>query len=113
MKVKTTEYGNSVEILHSVDHYYGIAVMVSDAGVAANADGKKIVPAGTLVSGRATGAVSADDSAATEGVLLTDVDVTYGEAPGTMVLHGFIKLDKIPTAPSAAALAALPMIAFI
>lgn len=113
MKVKTTDYGNSKEILHSLDHYYGIAVMVSDTGITAEADGKKIVPAGTLVSGRASGAVSADNSATTEGVLLSDVDVTYGAGPGTMVIHGFIKADKMPKAPSAAAVSALPMIAFI
>lgn len=34
-----------------------------------------------------------------EGVLLNDVDVTYGPAPGAMVIHGFIDLNKIPEEP--------------
>lgn len=113
MKVKTTNYGNSKEILKYRDHYVGTAVMVSDTGVTANADGKKIVQAGTLVGGTAMGAVKADNSATAEGVLLSDVDVTHGEAPGTMIIHGFIDVAKIPTAPVTAAKTALSMIKFV
>lgn len=113
MKVKTTDYGNSKEILKYQDHYVGTAVMVSDTGVTANTDGKKIVQAGTLVSGTATGAVKADNSGTTEGVLLSDVDVTYGEAPGTMIIHGFIDAKKIPVTAVTAAKTALPMIKFV
>lgn len=45
-----------------------------------------------------------------EGVLLNDVDVTYGPAPGAMVIHGFVSLDKLPEAPVPEAVAALKMI---
>ena len=113
MKVKTTEFKNRTEILKYAEHYVGRAVMVSDSGVTADSEGRKIVPAGTLVSGVASGAVSADNSAATEGVLLHDTDVTHGSAPGTMVIHGFIDLTKLPAAPSGGAKTALPQITFM
>lgn len=240
-KFVQTDYLNKTEILKFPDHYVALAVMVSDEGVSANADGKKIVPAGTIVGGKdapvlenldqpvvdkntppakatkdfavaedggeninltltavepgaagnsisltmsssspATGEVvevtvsntditvkpvvsggavtskigdvvnainanadakalvvaSADedvldkvisknvarttlaggsDGTATdaEGILLNDVDVTYGPAPGAMLIHGFVDLNKLPEVPAFGAAAALPMIAFI
>lgn len=38
------------------------------------------------------------DSAATgaEGVLMNDVDVTYGDKEGAMIIHGFVKIDALP-----------------
>lgn len=239
-KFVQTDYLNKKEILKFPDHYVALAVMVSDEGVSANADGKKIVPAGTIVGGKdapvlenldqpvvdknappakatkdyslavaatanltltalaygtagntislsinkATGAASGDavevevtdtdivvkpvvdnttvtstigdvvnainanadakalvvasapedelttvitkdvtktnlaggsDGTATdaEGILLNDVDVTYGPAPGAMLIHGFVDLNKLPEVPAFGAAAALPMIKFI
>lgn len=124
-KFVQTDYLNKKEILKFPDHYVALAVMVSDEGVSANADGKKIVPAGTIVGG-ATKPVLANldepvtkkntqavDGSAAEGVLFNDVDVTYGAAPGAMVIHGFIATDKLPEAPCADAIAALKQIQFI
>jgi hypothetical protein len=53
-----------------------------------------------------------------EGVLLNDVDVTYGDKEGAMLIHGFVAIDKLPYSTSNAAVAAaaglvLPMIKFI
>ena len=48
-KFVTTTYGNRKEILKFPDHYVDLAVTVDDTGVAANADGRKIVPAGTII----------------------------------------------------------------
>lgn len=42
-----------------------------------------------------------------EGVLLEDVDVTYGPASGSMVIHGFVDISKLPEVPSVAAKTAL------
>ena len=62
-----------------------------------------VIPAGTIVPANGATAV---------GILLHDV--TLAENPnGTVVVDGFIKVDKIPTAPSAAALGALPKITFM
>lgn len=113
MKVTRTDYGNNKEILKYPDHYVGMAVMVSDAGVSAGTDGRKIVPAGTLVGNSASGAVSAVNSSTSEGVLLSNTDVTHGNAPASMIIHGFINKEKIPAQPSAGALTALNMIKFL
>ncbi len=119
-KYVETEYLNRKEILKFPDHYVALAVMVSDEGVSTNADGKKIVPAGTIVGGATKPVLDNRDELVTEkndadaeGVLLNDVDVTYGPAPGAMILHGFVATDKLPDEPTADAKGALPMIKFI
>jgi len=61
VKFKSTSYSGTAEILKFPDHYVGIAVTVSDAGIVANADGKKIVSKGTIVGG-ANASVLADDT---------------------------------------------------
>jgi len=127
MKFNSTSYTNRNEILKFADHYVSIPVMVDDAGIVANADGKKLVLAGTIIGGTgSTNTILANDtvlatkhntqSGATtvagsgvdaEGVLLNDVDVTNGDAPGAMLIHGFVNLSKLPEVPSADAIAAL------
>ena len=126
MKYNSITYTNITEILKFADHYVSIPVMVDDAGISA-VDGKKIVPAGTIVGGMgSTNTILGNDttlatkhntqSGATtvagsgvdaEGVLLNDVDVTNGDAPGAMLIHGFVDLNKLPEAPCADAIAAL------
>ncbi len=100
-KFVETEYLNKKEILKFPDHYVALAVMVSDEEVEANTDGKKIVPAGTIVGGAAKPVldnldepVTKKNDAEAEGVLLNDVDVTYGPAPGAMVIH--VLILKLP-----------------
>jgi hypothetical protein len=113
-KFVVTDYSNKIEILKFPDHYVTIGVTVDDAGIVANADGKKIVPAGTIV-GNALISVLVDNTvkvselngAGADGVLLDDVDVTYGPASGAMIVHGFVATDKLPAAPNADAITAL------
>lgn len=116
-KFVTTNYGNKSEILKFPDHYVALAITVDDNGISANSDGKKIVPAGTIVGNDiltdATKKAVASNDEDAEGILLDDVDVTYGPAPGAMVIHGFIDSTKLPTAPAAAAVTALKQITFI
>lgn len=120
-KFVQTTYGNKKEILKFPDHYVNLAVTVSDAGITTNADGKKIVPAGTILGGGvltddtkdAVKATTADDVSNAEGVLFNDTDVTYGPAPGALLIHGFIALDKIPKAPTAEEVAALKQVTFL
>lgn len=127
MKFEETTYGNKQEILKFPDHYVALAVTIDDTGIVANVDGKKIVPAGTIVGGgvlandtvlakKATttpGVAPEPDTTDAEGVLFNDVDVTYGPTSGAMIIHGYIDLAKIPTPPDAAELAALKQITFI
>ena len=121
-KFVETEYGSTVEILKFPDHYVALAVMVDDTGVEVDpVTGKKTVPKGTLVGGT-TGSVLGDlaipvedkfvagapDSAAgAEGVLMNDVDVTYGPKEGAMIIHGFIAQDKLPYADPTAVVGAV------
>jgi hypothetical protein len=127
MKFTSTTYTNKNEILKFADHSVSIPVMIDDAGITANADGKKIVPAGTIIGGTgSTNTILANDTIVAtvhntqggattvagsgvdaEGVLLNDVDVTNGDAPGTMLIHGFVNLTKLPVAPVADVITAL------
>jgi len=101
-KVVSKEYGNVKTILKYNEHVSRREVF-SAAGVTADANGNKIIPAGTIYP--------ANDATAV-GVVLNDVDVTYGDATGALVIHGFIDLTKLPTAPDDAAVAALKQITF-
>jgi len=121
-----TEYSNTKQIL-LCDHKVAINVLVSDDGVVANSDGKKIVPAGTIVGGSTVPVLTnrgepvtkknttgADGNGAeAEGVLLYDVDVTHGPATGSMIIHGFVLLDRLPEVPCTEAIAALKGITFV
>ena len=125
-KFVVTNYGNKKEILKFPDHYVALAVTVDDTEIVA-VDGRKIVPAGTIVGNAiltdetklakkavtTPGTEGAPDTTNAEGVLLNDVDVTHGPAQGAMVIHGFIKLSALPTAPTAVEKAALKQITFI
>lgn len=128
MKFETVNYLDPVKsIVKFPDHYVGMPVMLDDTGITANSDGKKIIPAGTIIGGAGStntilgntatlavkdntqaGATGAGHSGVdAEGVLFSDVDVTYGSVPGTMIIHGFIDLNKLPEAPCADAITAL------
>lgn len=124
MKFTQTDYLSKKNILKFPDHFVAIAVTVDDTGITANADGKKIVPAGTNVGGLTASALAdvsqmvteknSDGTAGAagaavdaEGVLLNDVDVTYGPASGAMIIHGFVDLGKLPEMPHANAVKAL------
>lgn len=116
-KFVKTSYTTPKEILKFPDHHMSVAVTVDDAGVTANVEGRKIVPAGTLVAGgflanRSVKVKKAND-ATTQGVLRYEVDVTQGPAPGAAVIHGFVDLNKLPEAPSAEAITALKQITFL
>ncbi|WP_107839443.1 hypothetical protein [Metasolibacillus meyeri] len=108
--VKSTIYGNTKEILKYAEHQ-SITRTFDDTGIVANADGKKIIPAGTIVGGGFieddSELVVAANTSDAEGVALYDVDVTHGPAVGAVVLRGFIDLNKIPTAPTTDAKTAL------
>lgn len=99
------EFTQGKTILKYFD-YKGAACVVPEAGVAADANGKKIVKAGTPFP--------ANDSTC-KGYLLHDVDVTQGDAPGTYIFEGSIdnkKLTATEVTVSAEAKAATPRVTF-
>lgn len=91
MKVIQTEYGTSIDILFNLDPYTARPIMVSDEGVTAGDDGKKIVKAGSLLD--KTGKIANDKTV--RYVLLKDIDVTYGHAAGAGVYRGTLDKKKI------------------
>ncbi|MED1602609.1 hypothetical protein [Alkalihalophilus marmarensis] len=122
MKFEKTSYGNKKGILKFPDHYVNLAITVSDEGVS-TVNGKKVVPAGTILGGgvleddtvHAVVATTDQESEVSnaEGVLFNDVDVTHGPAAGALLIHGFVALDKLPVSPTAVEKAALKQITFL
>lgn len=115
--MRKTEYTNNKEILKYSD-FTGVPVTFDDTGISADAEGKKIVKAGTIVGGgflkdRTKKALKSTEAVAAEGVVLYDVDVTHGPKGGSVVVEGYINLDKIPEAPTQAQEAALKKITFM
>lgn len=105
MKVTGKSFGQPNEILKFND-FKGAACMVSDSGVAADANGLKIVKAGTPWPA---------NDATCKGLLLHDVDVTYGAHPGTYIFEGSVKMPALTESGitvSDEAKAALPRITF-
>lgn len=81
---------SQINFLASAD-FQAFTYQVSDAGVTANAEGKKIVPAGTVYP--------ANDATAV-GILYNDVDVTEGPQPGSVIVEGYILEARLPVAPA-------------
>lgn len=104
--VKKTTYGAPVQILFNVQNQMSVGIRV-DKTYYVTRDGRKIVPAGTPMSGDLTArntafVKAADESQASKGdgkaatgILLHDVDVTDGDANGTLLIWGFVDLTKI------------------
>ena len=123
--VRKETYGNTNQILFAVEHQVSMGVVVSKAlGVAEGT--KKVVKAGTPLTGnldaRTTAFTAATAGSSTEasdavGVLLHDVDVTTGDANGTLLLFGFVNTDRIDATTKAkltdTVKKAMPMIKFV
>ncbi len=123
--VRKETYGNTNQILFAVEHQVSTGVVVSEAlGVAEGT--KKVVKAGTPLAGnldkRTTAFTEATAGSSTEesnavGVLLHDVDVTTGNANGTLLLFGFVNTNRIDATTKEkltdAVKASMPMIKFV
>lgn len=88
------------QILFNVQNQMSVGVIVDEAVGTAGEDGKKIVKAGTPLNGdltaRGTAFVAAKDTSnPAVGVLLHDVDVTDGNANGTLLIWGFVNLNRM------------------
>jgi len=85
------------QILFNVQNQMSVGVVVS-AAAGVTVDSKKIVKAGTPLGGdllaRGT-AFIAGTATAVQGVLLHDVDVTAGNANGTLLIWGFVNLNRV------------------
>ena len=102
--VKKTSYTTPKSILIAPELAYSIPVIVGNTGISAGEDGRKIIKAGSAVGGttsvltsRQTALQKTTTATQAQGVLLHDLDVTDGDANGTMLVFGFIDLNKIDT----------------
>lgn len=102
-KVKTATYGNEKQILIAPEVAVEIGCIVTNTGVDADANGRKILKAGTPVGGstnvlmnRQT-VLTKQTGANAQGLLLHDVDVTAGEENATLVIEGVIDYEKLDT----------------
>lgn len=100
------------QILFNVANQMSVSIQVAKAAGSVVGD-KTIVRAGTPLSGdltaRGTAFVAAADGTGTPatggspavGVLLHDVDVTNGAANGTLLIWGFVNLNRLDSATAA------------
>lgn len=108
MVVKTKYPKNPKQIMLADSQMVSFGVIIGNEGVTADSNGKKILKAGTPITGdiearntafkKATSTTSGEPAATTSnavGILLHDVDVTAGKENGTIVLFGFVDLDKL------------------
>lgn len=117
--VKHETYGNRNQILFAIEHQVSMGCVVdASAGVVEN--GRKIVKAGTPLTGdldARTTAFTKATGANAIGVLLHDVDVTVAENNGTILLFGFVNTNRIDETTKALITSevktALPMIKFV
>lgn len=98
--VVSKEYGNDKQILIAPELAFTVGCQVSNKGISANAEGKIIIKAGTPVGGTENvllnrAEVLAQDAENAQGVLLHDVDVTAGDNNATLVVSGYIDVEKV------------------
>ena len=109
--VKITTYdAPELDVLLNPDNAFEIGVIVSNTGVTADSNGRKIIKAGTPVGGttnvlQTRNAIlnvtnSSSTGANSQGVLRHDVDVTDGNANATLIVRGEVDSSKCPTLDS-------------
>lgn len=122
--ITKTSYLNKNQILFAVEHQVSMSIVVDDtAGTEDSATKRKIVKAGTPLTGSLDARTTAFTKASTStgsnavGVLLHDVDVTAGENNGTLLIFGFVNTNRLDSTTkaliTAEVKAALPMIKFV
>lgn len=96
------------QILFATQPSMSVGIVVGNAGVSADSNGKKILKAGTPLKGsleaRGTAWTLSADSSGTNpavGILLHDVDVTAGNENGTALIFGFVDLNKVDSSVTA------------
>lgn len=91
------------QILFNVQNQMSVPILVDKSMASVTVDGRKVVKAGTPLSGDLTARgtafkAAADSTAPAVGVLLHDVDITDNNASGTLLIWGFVNLDRLDSA---------------
>lgn len=99
--IKKESAVSPVQILFNVQHQMSVGIkLAKNSNAAVSVGSRKIVKAGTPLNGdlktRGTAFVKAvDTSNPAVGVLLHDVDVTDGDANGTLLIWGFVNKNHL------------------
>ena len=120
--IKKETYGSGNQILFAVEHQVSMGIVVDQTvGVAEGT--RKIAKAGTPLTGnldtRETAFTAATTSTGSNavGILLHDVDVTDGNANGTLLIMGFVNTNRIDATTKALIVegvkTTIPMVKFI
>ena len=103
MSMKIESAVNTNQILFCTEPQVSVGIIVPEAlGVTEGT--KQVVKAGTPIAvdltarNTAAAAAGADDAV---GILLHDVDVTDGNNNGTLLIHGFVNMDRIDATTAA------------
>lgn len=115
--IHTKSLTNPKQILFNSENKMTVGVQVDKTiASAVEVDGRKIIKAGTPLAGNLlnrgtafTAPVAAAQGVTAKpavGVLLHDVDVTTSNANGTLLIWGFVNMDRLDTATQALATAA-------
>lgn len=102
-------YTNEMEILASDANLVCFSGTVLNAGVVADANGKKYVLAGKLINAAGavvtqTGSAGSETLSTTPvGVLYQTVNVTNGDEPCSLVVEGYLRADRVLVGFAAAA----------
>lgn len=106
--VEITKATTPKTILSAPELAYTLPIVVDATGLSADSNGKKILAAGTPITGDLMARNTAFKKATTTsnvsnavGILLHEVDVTGGNANGTIVVSGAIDVAKIDTTTAA------------
>lgn len=100
MKITPQEYVNETDILIAPELAFAIPCVVSNAGVVANSEGKKIIKAGTPLYGTADVFMNRQTVLSTSGttaygVARWDIDVTAGDTNATLLVDGYVDYLKL------------------
>jgi len=102
--------GPTNTILARLTGFDCLTVTIASDDVTADANGKKIVKAGTFLGSAVAGKkimadgakAKPDNSETTEGLLFYDADVTRGDLEVAMLYKGTVALKRLPEPPAAA-----------
>lgn len=93
---------NPKQILFMTNPYAAVGVVVGNTGITADVNGKKIIKAGTPLTGDLSARNTAFSIATTTsnvsnavGVAIHDVDVTDGENNAELLILGFVNLNNL------------------
>ncbi len=120
--IKKETFGAPKQILLNPDLQFSVGIVVSNAKFVEEG-GKKLVKAGTPMVGNldarttAFTVVGSSDANKVQGILLHDVDVTDGNANGTLLIMGFVNTNRIDATTKALIVegvkTTIPMVKFI